>query len=232
MLSVCILLGGPLSAGLLAILCGPVGAQVPHAVPGEFDLANGWHITPAGKAIGTEDMVLKLVTAPDGQVVIASHSGYNPHGIVVIDARTQEPVQRIGFKSTWMGIAWSRDGATLYVSGGNANSSEGAGAPSRAPIYEFLYANGHLSDPPTGQLDETIPLDKIYWSGLAYHPRKNLLYAANRGTADGPSNVVVFDTKTRQIVTRIPVEVNPYELVFSRMAKHFLSATGPANRSA
>ena len=77
------------------------------------------------------------------------------------------------------------------------------------------YTNGHLSDHPVSQLDETIPLEKIYWSGLAYHPRKNLLYAANRGTTDAPSNVVVFDTRTRQILTRIPVEVNPYELVFS-----------------
>jgi YVTN family beta-propeller protein len=200
---------------VLAAVCRPATAQLPHAVPGGFDLANGWRITPLGKAIGTEDMVLKLVTAPDGRVVIASHAGYNPHGIVVLDTRTQEPIQRTGLKSTWMGMAWSRDGDVLYVSGGNANSSEGAGAPTRAPIYEFSYAKGHLSEKPTAQLDETIPLDQIYWSGLAYHPRKNLLYAANRGTSDAPSNVVVFNTKTRQLVARIPVEVNPYELVFS-----------------
>jgi YVTN family beta-propeller protein len=204
-----------LSAGMLAVLCGPARAQLPHAVPGGFDLANGWHITPVGKAVGTEDMVLKLVTAPDGKVVIASHSGFNPHGLVVIDAKTQEPLERIRLKSTWMGMAWSRDGTTLYVSGGNANSAEGNEPPSRAPVYEFSYANGRLSEHPTGQLDETIPLDRIYWSGLAVHPKKNLLYAANRGTVDAPSNVVVFDTKSRQIVTRIPVEVNPYELVFS-----------------
>jgi YVTN family beta-propeller protein len=190
-------------------------AQLPHATPGGYDLANGWRITPAGKAVGTEDMVLKLVTAPDDRAVIASHSGYNPHGIVVIDTKTQEVIQRIGLKSTWMGMAWSSDGKTLYVSGGNANSSEGKEPATRAPIYEFSYANGRLSDHPVAQLDETIPLDKIYWSGLAHHPRKNLLYAANRGTSDAPSNVVVFDTKTRQLLARIPVEVNPYELAFS-----------------
>jgi hypothetical protein len=92
---------------LLVAICGPAGAQLPHPIPGGYDLANGWHITPAGKAVGTEDMVLKLVTAPDGRVVIASHSGYNPHGIVVIDAKTQESVQRIGLKSTWMGMVFS-----------------------------------------------------------------------------------------------------------------------------
>ena len=132
-----------------------------------------------------------------------------------LDPKTQEAVQRIPLKSTWMGMAWSRDGRTLYLSGGNANSSEAAGPPSRAPIYEFTYSNGRLSEKPSAQMDETIPLDKIYWSGLAYHPKKDLLYAANRGTSDAPSNVVVFDARTRQIVTRIAVEVNPYELVFS-----------------
>jgi YVTN family beta-propeller protein len=201
--------------GLVVGLCNSVMGQLPHATPGGFDLANGWRITPAGKAIGTEDMVLKLVAAPDGKAVIASHSGFNPHGIVVIDANTEEPAQRIGLKSTWMGMAWSRDGKTLYVSGGNANSSEEAGPPTRAPIYEFSYTNGRLSERPTGQLDESIPLDQIYWSGVAYHPRKDLLYAANRGTTDAASNVVVFDTKSRRLLTRIPVEVNPYELVFS-----------------
>ena len=68
-----------------------------------------------GKAVWTEDLVLKLVTAPDGKAVIGSHSGYNPHGVVVIDTKTREVTQRIGLKTTWMGMAWSRDGKTLYV---------------------------------------------------------------------------------------------------------------------
>jgi YVTN family beta-propeller protein len=200
--------------GLLVAFCGSAMGQMPHATPGGFDLANGWHITPAGKAVATEDMVLKLVAAPDGRAVIGSHSGFNPHGVVVIDPKTQEVVQRIALKSTWMGLAWAADGKTLYVSGGNADSSKDA-PPSRAPIYEFSYSNGRLSEKPVAQMDETVPLDKIYWSGVAVHPRKGLLYAANRGTTDAPSNVVVFDAKTREIVKRIPVEVNPYELVFS-----------------
>ncbi len=57
---------------------------------------------------------------------------------------------------------------------------------------------------------------KVWWSGVAYLPGKHLLYAANRGTGLGPSNVVVFDARTRQIVTRIPVEINPYATVLSK----------------
>jgi YVTN family beta-propeller protein len=184
-------------------------------VPGGFDLPNGWRITPAGKPIvETEDMVLKLTAAPDGRAVIAIHAGYNPHGLVVIDPRTHQAVQRIGLRSTWMGLAWSPDGRTLYVSGGNANGNKLK--PELAPVYEFSYTNGRLSPEPTARFDETLPRDKVYWSGLAYHPKRDLLYAANRGTNGDASNVVVFDAKTHKIVTRIPVEINPYELVFSR----------------
>jgi len=188
-------------------------ARVPHAIANGYDLPNGWRITPAAKqSIPTEDMVLKLVPAPDGQAVIALHSGFNPHGIVVVSPQSQEAVQRIGLKSAWLGMAWSPDGKTLYVSGGNAMTNR---APERAPIYEFSYSQGRLSTQPTGRLDESIEPEKIHWAGLACHPSKHLLYAADRGTGSTPTDVVVFDTTTRQIVTRIPVDVNPYELVFA-----------------
>ena len=194
---------------------GEATTQLPHPIPGGFDLPNGWRITPAGKPIvETEDMVLKMVVSPDGRTVIATHSGYNPHGLVVIDTMTHRAVQRIKLRSTWLGLAWAADGRTFYASGGNANGTKVP--PALAPIYEFSYKDGRLSAEPIARLDETIDLRSVYWSGLAYHPKKELLYAANRGTNAQPSNVVVFDAKTRKIVTRIPVEVNPYELVFSR----------------
>jgi YVTN family beta-propeller protein len=193
-------------------------AQLPHATPDGYALPNGWKISPAGRLVNTEDMVLKLITSPDDRVVIASHSGYNPHGLVIADENSEEVLQRIPLKTTWLGMAWSPNGRTLYVSGGNANGQKRIG-PSLAPIYEMTYSGGKLSDKPTGQLDEVIDKSKVWWSGLAYHPRKDLLYAANRNTGPERSNVVVFDTKTRQIVTRIPVEVNPYELVFTKDGK-------------
>jgi YVTN family beta-propeller protein len=206
---------GPGHAETQSRKIGETTTQTPQQISGGFDLPNGWRITPAGKPIvETEDMVLKMVVAPDGKAMIASHSGYNPHGLVVIDTRTHTAVQRIGLKSAWLGLAWAPDGKTLYVSGGNANGTKVK--RTLAPVYEFSYNNGRLSAQPTAQLDETIDMSKVYWSGLAYHPKKDLLYAANRGTDARPSNIVVFDTKTRKIVTRIPVEVNPYELVFSK----------------
>jgi YVTN family beta-propeller protein len=195
---------------------GEATQQNPKYISGGFDLPNGWRITPAGKAIATiEDMVLNTVISPDGKIIVATHSGYLPHGIDVIDVKTSTLVQQIPLKTTWLGLTWSSDGHTLYVSGGNATGAKNI-AGTMAPIYEFAYKDGRLSEKPSGELVETIDAKKVWWSGVVYLPGKHLIYAANRGTGLGPSNVVVFDARTRQIVTRIPVEINPYATVLSK----------------
>ena len=190
--------------------------QLPRPIQGGYELPNGWRLTPMGRAIPTEDMVLNIVPSPDGRAMIALHSGFNPHGIVVIDTESEKAVQRIILKSTWLGMAWHPDGKRLYVSGGNAN---GKVTSTLAPIYVFSYANGALSKEPVGMLNETIATNKLYWSGLVHDPKRDILYAANRGTGDTPTNVVVFDTAAGKLLARIPVEVNPYALVLSEDAR-------------
>src|SRR6266446_6628840 len=54
---------------LLAIMF----AQGPHPIPGGYDLPNGWRITPVGKAIHTEDLILNLVASKDERIVVALH---------------------------------------------------------------------------------------------------------------------------------------------------------------
>jgi YVTN family beta-propeller protein len=205
---------------LLLLLAGAAclapAQNLPHAVPGGYELPNGWRITPLGKPIHTEDMLLGITLAPDGKAAIGLHSGFNPHGLVVVDPRTQEAVQRIPLKSAFLGLAWSPDGRSLYVSGGNATSRRN---PGRAPIYVFSYRDGKLSEKPAATLEETIPGTRIYWAGLVHHPKKPLLFAANRGTGKEASTVVVFDTESRKLVKRIPVEVNPYAVVLSADAR-------------
>jgi YVTN family beta-propeller protein len=200
----------------------PLGEQTKR-LPKHFadgsDLPNGWRITPAGKAVGEMgDLVLNLLSSPDGKVVISVNSGFLPHAIDVFDAKTHKKIQHIGLTATWLGMAWSSDGHTLYVSGGNASGARSKADPISS-IYEFTYADGRLSEQPTGRLVETINPKLVWWSGVAYLPSKHLVYAANRGTGSGPGNVVVFDAKTRQIVTRIPVETTPYQVLLTHDGK-------------
>ncbi len=217
----------PLGAALFAALTAgqslaaapssrPIGVATearPGPIPGGFDLPNGWRITPAGKAVADlNDLVLKLSPSPDGRVIAAVNSGYLPHGLSLIDARSHKVVQSIRLKSTWLGLAWAADGKTLYVSGGNANG-EKKEAATIAPIYALAYRAGRLALQPGGDLtDPTLTKDKVWWAGLEFDARRGLLYAVNRGTSkDQPSEVVVFDARTGAVVDRIPVGVTPYE---------------------
>jgi YVTN family beta-propeller protein len=201
-----------LRLGGVFLCLGTLLAQAPHPIPGGYALPNGWRITPAGKAIPTEDLILNITGSPDGKVVIAQHNGYNPHGLVVIDTQTEEPVQRIRLKSAWLGFAWAHDGSKLYVSGGNAVGHQ----VTVAPIYVFNYANGRLDEQPAEWRDDALSAKEVYWSGLAMHPKKNLLYAANRGADPRRGHVTVFDTTTGKVVGNIPVDVSPYELRFNQ----------------
>jgi YVTN family beta-propeller protein len=193
--------------------------RAPNHFSNGSDLPNGWRITPAGKAIASMgDLVLNMLPSPDGRIVVATHGGFTANGINIIDAKTQKQIQQITLPSAWLGLAWSSDGHTLYVSGGNASGGKNRAEPV-APIYEFAYANGRVSEKPTGKFVETIDPKQVWWSGIAYLPGKHLLYGANHGTGTGAGTIVVFNTNTREIVTRISVGVKPYQIALSADGK-------------
>ncbi|MCC6394710.1 MAG: beta-propeller fold lactonase family protein [Bryobacterales bacterium] len=195
---------------LLLVTSLPLLAQSTGVIPAAIDLPNGWRITPVGRHVVTDDYILNVSNTPDGRGIIALNSGYNPHGLSVIDPKNVEITGRIGLKSSWFGMAWAPDGQTLYVSGGNGQSRT---HPTAAPIYAFGYANGKLTAQPVKEFHHRLPMDEIYWSGLVHHPAKPLLYAANRHTKAVPGHVVVFNTESGERVAEIPTEIHPYDVV-------------------
>jgi YVTN family beta-propeller protein len=184
----------------------------PGPLPNGFALPNGWRITPVGKSIPAQDMILNITIAPDRRAVIALEGGYNDEGLLVIDPASQTARQHIILPTAWLGLAWSPNGKRLYVSGGNGAGSR----PVPAPVRAFDYAGGRLSNEAVLTMNDTLAPSLVYWSGLVHHPSKNLLYAANRGTGSERGSVVVFDSGNGQLIGRIPVEVNPYAMVITR----------------
>ncbi|MDX2179349.1 MAG: alkaline phosphatase family protein [Bryobacteraceae bacterium] len=187
-------------------------AQIPQALPNGYALPNGWKITPLGKPIPTEDLLLNLSLAPDGKALVATHGGFNPHGLVVVDPKTEEAVQRIPLPSAWLGLAWSSDGKRLFASGGNAAGRRNDAA---APVYVFDYANGKLSDKPVAQWKDGAPANKTYWSGMAHHPSRPILYAANRGNDPLAGYIAIFDSATGKLEGKITVEQSPYDVLLT-----------------
>lgn len=184
-----------------------LAAEAPGPTEAGYRLPNGWKITPIGTPVPVNDLVTNLLPSPDGKFMLALSSGYNPHQLTLISTATGEPAQVIDLPTTFMGLAWSPDGATLFVSGGNNRADEGI----RAPVYLFNYDGARLSEKPVREFVETIEPENIYWCALVHHPSLPILYAANRTAG----NVVVFDTVTGNIVTRVSTGINPYDLVLS-----------------
>jgi YVTN family beta-propeller protein len=189
---------------LLALAGLSQAAELPGPTSEGYSLPNGWRITPVGKAIPTEDLILDVAASPDGRAVVAAHCGFDPHGLVVIDPAAEEAVQRIALPSAWHGLAWSPDGATLYVAGGNRTAE-------RAVIYAFDYKDGRLAEAPRRTITLELEPPRLLWSGLAHHPQKDLLYAANQAEGE----VIAFNTVDGTEAARVRVEEAPYDLVLS-----------------
>ena len=191
----------------IVVAMGASGAEWPGPIEDGYRLPNGWRITPVGTSVGTEDLPTQLVASPDGAVIVGTHSGYNTHGLIVMDATSGEVLQRIPVPTTWFGLAWSPDGSRLYVSGGNSKDEK----REPAPIYVHEYRDGRVGETAVAKLAVDLPHDKIFWSGVAHHPVKNLLYAVNRHA----NRIVVFDTSSGEVVQELATESDPYDVVLS-----------------
>ena len=195
----------------------PIGeptTQLPKHLTNGFDLPNGWRITPGRQGHSHRSgLVLNLVVSPMARSWWRATPATCPMASTssIQDAeadsthRTEEHLA---------GIDLVPDGHTLYVSGGNATGAKTI-AHDRCSHLRI-----HLCEwPPEREADRAVVGDYrsqacvVVWRCLP--AEQTLVYAANRGTGTGPSNVVVFDAKTRQIVTRIPVEINPYQTVLT-----------------
>jgi YVTN family beta-propeller protein len=205
----------------------------PGRVPGGFDLPNGWRITPAGQQVAeTNDLILNIIPSPDGRVLVAMNSGYLPHGLTVIDAATHKAVQTVPLPSAWLGLSWSPDGSTLYASGGNSSGEqaqvrptvapstgpevEAVIDPSVAPVYAIPYKGDRLLPDQMKRFESPLPGQQTYWSGVARHPSKPVLYATMRRSDDAISHVFVFDANSRQLQKQIPVGMSPYETLLNK----------------
>lgn len=199
-------------ACLSLLICLSLPAQQPQKLANGFYLPNGWKITPLGTAVATEDLLLNQQISPDGVVVVATHGGFNPHGLVVVNVKSREATQRIPLKSAFLGLSWSSSGDRLFVSGGNATSRS---EPGRAVIYEFTYADGKLGESPVATFEGDETGGNTFWAGVRNHPTKPLLYAAHRGTNARQGYLAVFDTSSRKLIAKIPTEVTPYDVEIS-----------------
>ena len=163
---------------------------------GSVLLPNGQLITPAGAQIEVNDRPLGIAMSPDGtQAAVATASNFAPRALHIIDLAAQAVVQTLSIGNSFVGVAYSPDGNTLYVGGGADND-----------IKIFVRStSGQWAQAPRIAIAASAP------SGLSLSPSGDKVYVAlNRAHALG-----IVDTNLRT-VARIPTGAFPYATVTSK----------------
>ena len=94
-------------------------------------LFNGWGITPAGEQAPISDLAVKMLISPDKKMLVAASAGFNDTGLTLFDLATKRVSQFLPLRQVWNGLAFSKDGQRIFVSGGDSHV-----------IHVFNYADG------------------------------------------------------------------------------------------
>ena len=185
--------GGVLAAGAAALAIAVVVGRQPD---GSVLLPNGQTITPAGTHIEVNDRPLGIAITPDGlQAAVASASNFAPRALQFIDLATQTVAQTIPIGNSFVGLAFTPDGNTLYVGGGADNDVKIFKRPANGPWA----------------LASSIPIPSSAPQGLSLSPAGDKLYVAlNRSHKVG-----IVDTTTRAVV-QVATGAFPYTTTVSK----------------
>jgi len=128
---------------------------------GSVLLPNSWSLTPAGEQINVGDLPLGLALSPDGRFLLVTNDGYADQYVSVIELKSRREVQKIPMERSWLGLAFNKEGSSIFVSGGGADE-----------IEVFSFENGRADR------EKTIPLK-------AADDRKNYFAAGLAVSNDG-----------------------------------------------
>ncbi len=133
---------------------------------GSVVLPNQWSLRPAGRQTTVGDFPAAVALHPDGRHAVVLHCGYGPHELAVLDVDSRRVVSQTRLEESFQGLAFAPDGATLWVSGGAAET-----------LLRFRFEAGTLV--PAGAValrDEKV---RGIPAGIAVADGGRTLYAAN-----------------------------------------------------
>src|SRR5215471_10547431 len=119
-----------LSAGFLVLTIGiaATGYAIGRSVlvgrqqNGSIVVPNGQTLTPAGTHIEVNDRPLGMVVSPNGGLLaVVTGSNFRPRALHLIDLNTRTLKQTIAIANSFVGVAFSPAGDTIYVGGGASN---------------------------------------------------------------------------------------------------------------
>lgn len=162
-------------------------------------LPNGWSLTPAGKSLPLGDLPLNIAVAPNQKWLAVTNNGQGKHSLQLIDARKGKLLQSLEIPIAWLGLAFSADSKTLYVSGGNSNA-----------ILRYSVEKSSLVLRDTLSLGKAWP-NRISPAGLCLDDQRGLLYVVTKEN----HSLYVVDTRTKAILHRDSIGRELYSCALS-----------------
>jgi YVTN family beta-propeller protein len=180
---------------------------------------HGWNVTPAGTQTKMGPWPQTVATSPDGRLVVVANAGYSDHALMVVDPATGGVTQTIpapGGKSTgstwnyaaghahgfYLGLTFSPDGHTLYVSDGPGSSVlrySVTGTTLKAAGSVALASKSHAG---------------LWPAGIAVSPDGGRLFVAGNLS----DSLIVADPVSKKVLATIPVGHLPYGVALDRSA--------------
>jgi DNA-binding beta-propeller fold protein YncE len=193
----------------LTLLCATASAQT-FTSP----LPTGVRLDAVGDAVELGSMPLNVVPAPGGDKAVVVLSGWREQGIQVVDLKTRQVTQTLKQDGAFYGAAFSPDGNTLYVSGGNTDM-----------VFIYAWKDGAATLANQWELAKAKTADNTgtsYPAGVAAAANGKFVYVAeNVG-----DRLAVVDAATGEIVQRFATDHYPYGVMLSGGDHVFVSAWG------
>jgi YVTN family beta-propeller protein len=179
-------------------------------------LSTGARLDPAGRSIPVGNMPLSAIPSPDGKHLVLALSGWRQQGIDIVSRATGAVIQHVEQPGAFIGLAWSTDGRTLYVSGGAADV-----------VYRYAWS-------PNAERPATLADSVALGHGASGEPGTR--YPAGIGiSADGRAlyvaenlsdSLAVVDLASRQVTQRLGAGRFPYAVAVAADGRVYASAWG------
>jgi len=196
---------------LAVVLCATLLAQTEVFTS---PLPTGVRLDAVGDAVELGSMPLNVVPAPSRDMAVVVLSGWREQAIQIVDLKTLHVRRTLLQDGAFYGAAFSPDGNTLYVSGGNTDM-----------LFVYALRNGTATLANKWELAKAKTVDGTgtsYPAGIAVAPSGKFVYVAeNVG-----DHLAVVDAATGAIAQRFPVDHYPYGVVGDSNGHLFVSAWG------
>ncbi|GHV57413.1 hypothetical protein FACS1894182_06180 [Bacteroidia bacterium] len=166
-------------------------------------LPNGWKLSPVGKTLPLGDLPLNIAVSPSNEMLAVTNNGQSTQSIQLIDRKAMKTLDSVVIGKSWLGLTFSKDGKSLYASGGNDNW-----------IIRYQIKNKKLIASDTIVIGKPWP-ERISIAGIAVDDDRHLLYAVTKEN----NSLYVVDLKEKNIQKQLPLGGEGYTCLLSNDCK-------------